>query len=689
MKSRPALDTPSPIWSKATSTCMAACGKITASIFPPHIMSDYDSDSSESSDENNRKKSSRVVIVNPISLSSDWVAKLEENPPGNGKITVGLRSMIGEHLIIRNVNPLRRTVADIRKAYCSTHKEWKGPPHKSINFILEETHYFLPEDKPLDELGIQHGSVLLLVIGNDLRHTGGYQFPPNGGAPPAPPENIYRVATNRNVTVHNNPPPQDTKTTAIPSYITINAIVNTPGGTVTVNRNTITHKASDQVFYMIGENIAPEFLELLHRAEELLQNPGGQGPTNQSELPFRIDETKIGQSMDLEHAIIKTTKMRTFHPYSLLIGVYILHGDVSSEFAEKALHTRYSLKRLSSLGEHFAGLTQLDQHQVVTLAEQLLGGATLIFFSVNSYPRCLSLSRRGDCRSENDKKGIVYKVGPNWRPLDKLTLTTCINDFSDKEAYLPFHYHGNKAKFGQFCNAYLNSFKFGRFSCENKQSLDEYFGNGFLWACGFVGAVLYTYVVTETSIELERMIHRELNRLGLHVNGEFFLPPSANAELSQELSLLLNNAPITKNRVSRDMHMNHSTLHDMVERGYISHRIILECVKEGAILLCTDDVHTKAKFENATTGAKAMSRIPGLDEAVCEDLALFLKLQFDEDDLDDTLGIGLDIKNARNNKYVTVKVVTSEFIPPALEDAKRDFIIIFGPSVYNQVSGNE
>jgi hypothetical protein len=616
-----------------------------------------------------------------MSLSA-WEAKLITKSSGGVKICIGIRSPLGEYFCIR-VDPFSCTIEKIRKAYWEM-KEWEGPPEKSINFIWEETLYFLPNNIPLAKLGIKHGSVLLIVIGNDLRHTGGYQFPPitDGDVPPDPPKNIYRVATDRNATVHTNPPPQDTKRTRVPSYITIDAIVNTPEGTVTVEGNTIIHDASLVVSYFAGHNTPPEFLAFLNRVEaELLQNnPGSQPP----ELAGRLDESKIGQAMDLEHARKKILRMRTYHPYGLLTGVCILHRDDPKD-VEMALHTRNSLLRGGSFGEHFGSLTQVDKHQLVTLGEQM-GGATLIFFSVAYLPGC----HFGDLCSKSDKKGVVYKVQPDWGFDEKSIFETCMNKFGDEEAYLPFDYNADKANFGAFCNIYLNSFKIGMYSGTD---LEEYFSMGILWACGFVRGVLYTSVESKESRKLERMLHTKLNNLGLHVCGEYFLPPSANTKMSEELTHLLNSAPITSERTIRIMKTTHHTLHDWVRRGLISHRIIWECVKEGAILLCSADKRKKRKsWSTATTGERVLCQLPVMDSPTRNDLALVLKshtLPTLPDDIFSKLEAGMNIKNAGEVKYVTIKVVTSQFTPPTLEKAREDFIAIFTEAVYERVSGNE
>ncbi len=652
---------------------------------------DYDSDSSGYSEDDNKKESSRTIVA-PMNLPT-WEAT---KPSGDGTIFVRVKTLRGEYLTF----PVRpsNTIAHLRDAYWSTHPQWKEtPPHKSINFICEETHFFLPENKPLAELGIKHGSVLLLVIGDDLRHTGGFEFPPEGTGSPIPPKNIYRVpVTTRNAAVPSDPTPQDTKRAKVPGWMNIHAVVNTPGGTATVDGNTITHKASDGVHYFLGPNIPPEFLKRLDKTESdlLLQNHlGGQGSVNRSDLGSRLREIKIGESQDLANAMKKTQKMRTFHPHTLLHGVYIVHGEDHKE-VEKALHTRYSLKRGGSSGEHFANLTQLDQHQLLSLGEQSFPGATLVFFSTNSFPK----SRLGE--EINDKPGIVYKVSPNWKDLDKKIFTNSISDFGEEDAFLPFGYHKEKVNFGRFSGIYLNYFKIGRYSNRAK-TLEVCFSSHFLWACGFTGpeGLVYTFVHTETYKQLEKAIHAELISLGKHINGEWFLPPPTDTSVSQELTQLLNTTLIILNRDIRwNLRTSHSILHKWVLNHYISHEIIWECMKEGAIVLCADKSEGEGggQWRNATTGEKAIGRIPALDSSICKDLGQFFKLQvfgsdFDnikDDDFDKSV-MAKDIRNAKDKRFVLIKVVTSDFDPPALEDAKGDFITIFGQSVYNQVNGIE
>ncbi len=75
-----------------------------------------------------------------------------------------------------------------------------------------------------------------------------------------------------------------------------------------------------------------------------------------------------------------------------------------------------------------------------------------------------------------------------------------------------------------------------------------------------------------------------------------------------------------------------------------------------------------------------------------KDLALVLKSNTVPnlpDDIFSKLEAGKNIKNAGEVKYVTIKVVTSQFIPPTLEKAREDFIAIFTEAVYERVSGNE
>lgn len=51
--------------------------------------------------------------------------------------------------------------------------------------------------------------------------------------------------------------------------------------------------------------------------------------------------------------------------------------------------------------------------------------------------------------------------------------------------------------------------------------------------------------------------------------------------------------------------------------------------------------------------------------------------------------IAKDVKFAKESRHVTIKTATSEFRATSPEDAKNDFIAIFGVDVYNTVSGNE
>jgi len=121
-------------------------------------------------------------------------------------------------------------------------------------------------------------------------------------------------------------------------------------------------------------------------------------------------------------------------------------------------------------------------------------------------------------------------------------------------------------------------------------------------------------------------------------------------------------------------------------------------MKEGAIVLCADKSEgvDGGQWRYATTGEKAIGRIPALDSPTCKELGLFFKLHgfsgdydnITEDDFDKLL-MAKDIRNAKDKRFVLIKVVTSDFDPPALEDAKEDFIAIFGQSVYNQVNGIE
>ncbi|KAL7456227.1 hypothetical protein ACHAWC_010212 [Mediolabrus comicus] len=649
---------------------------------------DYDSDSSGYCEDDNKKESSRAIVA-PMDLPT-WEAT---KPSADGTILVRVKTLRGEYLTF-SVHPSRHTIAHLRDAYWSTHDEWEGSAHELINFICKETDFFLPENKPLRELGIKHGSVLLLVIGDDLRHTGGFEFPPEGKGSPIPHKNIYRVPViTRNAAVPSDPTPQDTKRAKVPGWMDIHAVVNTPGGTATVDGNTITHKASDGVHYFLGEQIPPEFLKILDKTESdlLLQNHlDGQGSVNRSDLGSRLREIKIGESQDLASAMKKTEVMRTFHPHTLLHGVYIVHGEDHKE-VEKALHTRYSLKRGGSSGEHFANLTQLNQHQLLSLGEQSFPGATLVFFSTNSFPK----SRLGE--EINDKPGIVYKVSPNWKDLDKKIFTNSISDFGEEDAFLPFGYDKDKVNFGRFSGNYLNYYKIGRY---RGNKLEKLFSTKFLWACGFTGpeGAVYTFVHTETYKQLEKAIHAELISLGKHINGEYFLPPPTDTTVSQELAQLLNTTPSILNRNPFNLRTSHSILNSWVKDHYISHEIIWECMKEGAIVLCADKTEgvDGGQWRYATTGEKAIGRIPALDSSICQELRLFLKLHgfsgdydnIKEDDFD-KLGMAKDIRNAKDRNFVLIKVVTSDFDPPALEDAKEHFITIFGQSVYNRVNGIE
>jgi len=80
------------------------------------------------------------------------------------------------------------------------------------------------------------------------------------------------------------------------------------------------------------------------------------------------------------------------------------------------------------------------------------------------------------------------------------------------------------------------------------------------------------------------------------------------------------------------------------------------------------------------------------EEGVSEDLISYLKTEIFEAGVDD-LGIGTmiakDVEFAKESRHVTIKTATSEFRATSPEDAKNDFIAIFGVDVYNTVSGNE
>lgn len=234
----------------------------------------------------------------------------------------------------------------------------------------------------------------------------------------------------------------------------------------------------------------------------------------------------------------------------------------------------------------------------------------------------------------------------------------------------------------------MNGIKVGEH--KDKASLGKYLGSKFLWARGPTQELKYTFMETKQRRYRERQVHRYLK--SLHIAGENFFTPDEDATLPPRLDNLINGQPLTFARSLEDIRWNHWKLHKWLQRGILSHKIIWECVKRGAIMLCADD-GTNRTWNKVTEAQLFLSAKPDLEkDGFVEKLTSFLKTKTLHPDVD-SLGIGTmlvrDVKFAKESKHVTIKTATSKFTAPSPEDAKSDFIAIFDEDIYNTVSGDK
>jgi len=481
-----------------------------------------------------------------------------------------------------------------------------------------------------------------------------------------------------------NPPPDEppcyTEPYYVPGFLDVNAIVNSRDGTVRVNGNTISHDASLGVTYMVTQNLPPEYLRALGTAETRLQQ---EGSVDKSGLPSRFRSVKIGQAVSIKIAMKKMKKIRSLCPYAYLTGVFIVHGN-NPRKVEKALHVGNALKRGGSSGEHFADYTQLDQHQFVE-SGGLYDSTSWIYFSTNGFPRGFF----DDKVFDDEERGFVYSVSPDWSKSDGLILNACIKDHGLEEVHFPFQYQAgaDKANFGDLSNRYLKAHKFGRFS-GREDELREYLQKHICWANGSFVGIKCTFMQTATSKRLERKLHKELKELGLWTGrGEWYFPPEDNAQLSTRLKYLISSPFSRMNRAYQDILVTYSEFHEWVRKNYMSYKIIWECVNEGAIILRRQEGSNVKK--TATQGERDFGEIP---QEIHEDVKLLLEERSfgpRADNVHITTELDRDMHDATNVKYFSVKTATIEFRRPEPSDARRDFIAVFGEVLYNEVSGDE
>ena len=673
----------------------------------------YDYSSDEYDSDQDRKESGRIV-VQPTTLSPED----DIGDEVKGKLRLIIKTLLGErHLVTASPTD---DVAVLRQIYWDLHQEWKGEPHKAINFINNRTHHFLDEHRTLSELGVVDGTTLLLVIGSSSRHTGGWPGPYGNLNPPRPHENIYRVSDRFNNPVPHappaaaagppappaaaappaaNPPDDDSaaatanapndeeperKTAQIPGSFEVHAVVNTPGGDTSVDGNSITHDGSLGVTYFVSGDTPSEFTDAMDAVESHLPSS-----TNVNDLPFRLNSVKIGQSGDLAGAIKKVRTIRSHHPHIYLRGVFLLHGeDKGPEVLERALHICNSLKRGQSHGEWFGRYSQLDKFQFIELGENL-NGATLIYFSTISF----ASRQTGDLENEHEKKGVLYRVFKLWGDQDKQILKCCIDNHGGLCAFYPFRYDMARVSFRQYCTILLYAVKIGRYSEDNIYPLERYLQNKILYANGFISGVGFTTTDSDAVRQDERNAHDELYGHHLHVNGEYYLPPEG-VPLSPQTAALFNGPVATRVRALKHIHETSLNLHGYVRSDYMTFRILWECFKEGAIILDKKEgrrSHDNRNWESVGKGEKLMSRLPA---HVLDTLMLHTKVhQFgsraSEASKTATTVLDQDIHYARNDKNIIVKTATCDFRRPSLSDARRDFIDVFGKPCYDRVSESE
>ena len=674
---------------------------------------DYSSDEYDS--DQDRKESSRIV-VQPTTLSPED----DIGDEVKGKLRIIIKTLLGErHLVTASPTD---EVAVLRQIYWDLHQEWKGEPHKAINFITKTGHHFMEEGRPLSEYGVVDGSTLLLVIGSSSRHTGGWPGPFGNSNPPRPHDNIYRVSDwFNNPAPHAppaaaagppappaaaappaaNPPDDDSaattanapneeeperKTAQIPGFLDIHAIVNTPGGDTSVDGNSISHNGSLGVTYFVSADTPREFTEVMDVVETHLPSSN-----DVNDLPFRLNSVKIGQSEDLAGAIAKVRKIRSQHPHIYLRGVILLHGeDKGPEVLEHALHICNSLKRGQSHGEWFGRYSQLDKFQFIERGERL-NGATLIYFSTISFT-----SRQTGVLHDDKKKrkGVIYRAFTLWGHRDTQILKCCIENHGGLSAFYPFRYNMDRVSFLQYCTVLLYAVKIGRYSEDNDDPFERYLARRFLWANGgFTSGVGYTTTNSDDTRQDERNAHNELYSYHLHVNGEYYLPPEG-VPLSPQTAALFNGPVATRVRALDHFKENSLILHEYVRSDYMTFKILWECFKEGAIVLDKKEGDKKTNnmnWENVGEGVKLMSRLPA---HVLDTVMLHTKVQqfgprASEASKIATTVLEQDIHYARNDKNIIVKTATCDFCRPSLSDARRDFIDVFGQPCYDRVSESE
>ena len=673
----------------------------------------YDYSSDEYDSDQDRKESGRI-LVQPTTLSPED----DIGDEVKGQLRLIIKTLLGErHLVTASPTD---DVAVLRQIYWGLHPEWKGEPHKAINFIHNRTHHFLDEHRPLSELGVIDGTTLSLVIGSSSRHTGGWPGPYGNINPPRPHDNIYRLSDRLNPAPNAppaaaagppappaaaappaaNPPDDDSaaatanapneeeperKTAQIPGFLDIHAIVNTPGGDTSVDGNSISHDGSLGVTYFVSADTPSEFTDAMDAVETHLSSS-----TNVNDLPFRLNGVKIGQSEDLAGAIKKMRNIRGNHPHLYLRGVFLLHGeDKGPEVLERALHICNSLKRGQSHGEWFGRYSQLDKFQFVELGENL-NGATLIYFSTISF----SSRQTGDLENEHEKKGVLYRVFKLWGDQDKQILKCCIENYGGLSAFYPFRYDMAKVNFRKYCTILLYAVKIGRYSEDSVYPLERYLQNKILYANGFISGVGFTTTDSDATRQDERNAQNELYSHHLHVNGEYYLPPSEGVTLSPQTAALFNGPVATRVRALKHIHETSLNLHDYVRSDYMTFRILWECFKEGAIVLDKKKdkkSNNNRNWESAGKGEKLMSRLPAhvLDTVMLHTKVHHFGPQAAKVCDIATTVLDQDIYYARNDRNIVVKTATCDFHRPSLPDARADFIDVFGKACYDRVSESE